>query len=218
MSNWIENSPVRSLIVHTIVVFVATWGAFVYFFDEKKVNGYRAQAETEKATAGQFKAKTEVLEVEISRLKDENKKYLDWLTASPQTIPYFENKLKALTAENTTLKLELTTAEILATDNPFTNLDSKSFSYVATKTLSLGEAYVDPRTNATIGIGRITPEFTAKGSVTLPGQDQRNFDSIQAGDNWVFTVEKTQFQLSVLKVDWFSNKAEVMIKEIDAQK
>lgn len=218
MSNWIENSPMRSFIAHTILVFVAAWGAFVYVFDENKVSGYRAQAETEKATAGQFKAKTEVLEVEISRLKDENKKYLDWLSASPHSIPYFENKLKALTEENTTLKLELTTAEILATDNPFTNPEFKKFSYVATKILSLGEAYVDPRTNATIGIGRITPDFTAKGSVTLPGQDQKNFESMRAGDNWVFTVENKRYQLSVIKVDWFSNKAEIMIKEIDNKK
>lgn len=218
MSNWIEESSARSFIVYTTTVVVLSWGAFTYLFDENKISVYRAQAENEKATAGQYKAKTEVLEVEISRLRDENKKYLEWLFATPHSIPYFENKLKALVEENSNLKLELTSVELLIPNNPFSNPELKNSSYVATKTLSLGEAYVDPKTNATIGIGRITPSFTANGSVTLPGQDQKNLDSIKAGDNWLFSFENKEFQLSVLKVDWFSNKSEVMIKEVESKK
>lgn len=217
MSNWVEKSSARSFILYTVFVVGATWTVFTYFFDDNKVNGYRSQAESEKAAAGQYKAKTEVLEVEISRLRDENKKYLDWLSATPSSIPFLENKLKALTEENATLKIELTSAEISATDNPFSIPDLKSVPYVATKTLSLGEAYIDQKTNATIGIGTITPNFTANGNITLPGQNQKEIDSIKAGDNWVFLYGGKQFKLSVIKVDWFSNKSEVMVKEIQEQ-
>src|SRR5207237_10846135 len=98
MGNWFESSPARSVIIHTLVVAGAVWAAFAFVFDENKVNAFKAQVESEKATSNQYKAKTEVLEVEIARLRDENKKYQEWLTATPATIPFFESRLKALNA------------------------------------------------------------------------------------------------------------------------
>ncbi|SDU58367.1 hypothetical protein [Pseudomonas mandelii] len=218
MSNWFEESPTRSVILHTILVAGTVWAVFTFVFDENKVSVFRAQAENEKATAGQYKAKTEVLEVEISRLRDENKKYQDWLTATPNSIPYFETKLKALTEENSNLQQKLATPASTPSGNATTTPEFTNLPYVGTKTLSLGEAYVDPKTNVTIGIGKISPSFTATGSVTLPGQDQKNFETIKSGDNWIFPLGKKQYQLTVLKVDWFSNKSEVMVKEIEDQK
>ncbi len=218
MSNWFENSPTRSVILHTILVAGSVWAVFAFVFDENKVSVFRAQAENEKATAGQYKAKTEVLEVEISRLRDENKKYQDWLTATPNSIPYFETKLKALTEENSNLQQKLATPGVTPSGNATTAPEIKNFPYVGTKTLSLGEAFVDPKTNVTIGIGRISPNFTANGSVTLPGQEQKDFEAIKSGDNWKFPYGEKQYQLTVLKVDWFSNKSEVMVKEVEDQK
>ncbi|KQV10065.1 hypothetical protein ASC74_13620 [Pseudomonas sp. Root329] len=215
MSNWFEESPTRSVILHTILVAGTVWAVFTFVFDENKVSVFRAQAENEKATAGQYKAKTEVLEVEIARLRDENKKYQDWLTATPNSLPYFETKMKALTEENTKLQQELATSGSKPSENATTAPELTNLPYVGTKTLSLGEAYVDPKTNATIGIGRITSNFTATGSVTLPGQNQKDFENIKSGDNWIFPSGKKQYQLTVLKVDWYSNKSEVMVKEIE---
>jgi len=71
VSNWFEDHPIRSIIVHTLIVAGAVWAAFAFIFDENKVAVYRAQVENEKATATQYKAKTEVLEVEIARLLQE---------------------------------------------------------------------------------------------------------------------------------------------------
>ncbi|WP_353367433.1 hypothetical protein [Acidovorax sp. FG27] len=214
MSNWFESSPARSVVIHTLVVGAAVWAAFAFIFDENKVAVVRAQAESEKATASQYKAKTEVLEVEIARLRDENKKYQDWLTAAPTTIPFFESRLKAVSDENATLRQELAAIKAGSTSTPALAAGGQRQTYTAGRTLSLGEAFVDPKTNATIGIGTITSNFTADGSVTLPGQKAQELGVIKPGDNWLYTHDGKRYQLVVLKVDWFSNKAEVLVKEL----
>lgn len=211
MSNWFESSPARSVVIHTFVVAGAVWAAFTFIFDENKVNFYRAQAENEKATASQYKAKTEVLEVEIARLRDENKKYETWLTTMPTSIPFLDAKIKALTDENTRLRQEPRSLDSASPALP-------AQPYTASKTLTVGEAYIDPKTSATIGIGRIFENFTANGTITLPAQKAQELGTIRAGDNWLFVQGGQRYQLTVLKIDWFSNKAEVAIHEVSSEK
>lgn len=218
MNNWFESSPARSVIIHTLVVAGAMWAAFTFLFDENKIAVFRAQAENEKATAGQYKAKTEVLEAEISRLRDENKKYETWLTATPATIPYFEAKLKVLTDENSRLKQDIVAARSATQDPAASSSETIARPYATSKVLSLGEAFVDPKTSATIGIGVISPNFTANGTISLPGKKPQELGSIRSGDNWSFAQGGKRYQLTVVKIDWFSNKAEVVLRELPKEK
>lgn len=215
-SNWFEESPARSVVIHTLVVGGAVWAAFAFVFDENKVNAVRAQVENEKAIASQYKAKTEVLEVEVARLRDENKKYETWLTTTPTSIPFLEAKIKTLTDENNRLQQEH--SEPRPTDSAPLSSEQPGAPYAASKTLSLGEAYVDQKTGATIGIGKISDNFTATGNITLPGQKPQIIEKIIAGNNWFFTHSGQKYQLIVLKVDWFSNKAEVSVREVPSDK
>jgi len=51
MSNWFENNPTRSILIHTVVVAAATWAFFVFIFDENKVNLHEAKvSQVEAAT------------------------------------------------------------------------------------------------------------------------------------------------------------------------
>jgi hypothetical protein len=218
MSNWFESSPARSVVIHTIVVGAAVWAAFAFVFDENKVSVFRAQVENEKATANQYKAKTEVLEVELARLRDENKKYQEWLAATPGTIPHFEAKLKGFSDENARIRSELASAVRGVIAPGTAPAETATKPYVNGKTLGLGEAFVDQKTNATIGIGVISQNFTATAMLTLPGQKSQDLPSVKAGDNWNFILDDRRYQMTVLKVDWFSNKSEVMIREIGGVK
>ena len=211
MSNWFESHPARSIIIHSLIVAGAVWAAFAFVFDESKVAVYKAQAENEKASANQYKAKTEVLEVEIARLREENRKYLEWMANTPNTIPYLEEKIKHLVEENNRQKSELARvarAESLGSATPSVPL------YSIAKVLNVGESLIDPKTNATLGIGRITPEFTTSAVLNLPGEKSQELAHVKAGTSWTFDKDDKRYQLTVLKVDWFSNKAEVILKEV----
>lgn len=213
MSNWFENHPTRSIVIYTLVIAGAMWAAFNFVFDENKVAVYRAQVENEKATANQYRAKTEVLEIEIARLRDENRKYLEWMVNTPNTLPYLEQRIKQLTDENSRTKGDLAGTSHSESSGTAT---LSVMPYSTTKTLSIGEAMVDSRTNATFGIGRITSDFTASAVLTLPGDKPQELSQVKAGSTWSFVKDGKHYQLVVSKVDWFSNKAEVVLKEIDA--
>jgi hypothetical protein len=211
MSNWFEDHPARSIIIHSFIVAGAVWAAFAFVFDDNKVAAIRAQAENEKAAADQHKAKTEFLEVEIARLREENRKYLEWMANTPNTIPYLEQKLKHLVEENGLQKSELTRA----TRTESSGVTAPSvLPYSNTKVLNVGESLVDPKTDATLGIGRITQDFTASAVLNLPGEKPQELAQVKAGASWTFDKDDKRYQLTVSKVDWFLNKAEVILKEI----
>lgn len=214
MSNWFEAHPVRSIILHTLVVAGAVWAVFAFVFDENKVAVYIAQAESEKASANQYKAKTEVLEVEIARLREENSKYLEWMVNTPNTIPYFEDKIKHLVEENSRQKSELTGMGRAESSSSAT-LSAPPYSN--SQVLNVGETLVDPKTNATFGIGKITSDFTTSAVLSLPGEKPQDLSQVKAGTSWMFDKGDESYQLIVTKIDWFSNKAEVIVKEIEVK-
>lgn len=212
MSNWFENHPIRSIIIHTIIVAGAVWAAFAFIFDENKVAVYRAQVENEKTTANQYKAKTEVLEVEIARLREESRKYLEWMVNTPNTIPYLEQRIKTLTDENNRQKAQL--AGIVRVEPSAAGSLVRPL-YSNFKVMNIGESFVDPRTNATLGIGRIAPDFTASVLLNVPGEKARELAQAKPGETWTFTKNDKQYQITLSKIDWFANKAEVQLKEVE---
>lgn len=215
MSNWFESHPARSIITHTIIVAGAVWAAFAFVFDENKVAVYRAQVESEKATTNQYKAKTEVLEVEIAHLREESRKYLDWMANTPNTIPYLEQRIKVLTDENNRQKVQLIAVAKVETSS----LGSQTASlYSNVKVVNMGEAFVDPRTNATLGVGRIAPDFTARVVLSIPGEKTHELAEAKPGETWIFTKGTKQYQLTLSKIDWFTNRAEIQLNELEVEK
>jgi hypothetical protein len=206
MSNWFEKHPATTIITHTLIVAAAVWGTFFFVFEENKVALYKAQVENEKATASQYKSKVEVLEVEIARLRDENQKYLGWMVNTPNTIPHLEQRIKALSDENAKTKHVLQ-GQAKAESSATGTLQAVPYSY--TKVLNIGESFVDPRTNATFGIGRISQDFAANAVLGLPGQTTKDIPNAKPGNLWTFAKEDKNYQLTLTKVDWFSNKAEI---------
>lgn len=214
MSNWVETNPARSFIIYTIFIAGTVWVAFAFIFDENKVAVYKAQVENEKASANQYKAKTEVLEVEVAQLREENKKYLEWMVSTPNTIPYLEQKINRLVEENNRQKSEL--VGVAHAESSGTATLSLPL-YLNSKVLNVGESLIDPKTNITFGIGRITPDFTTSAVLNIPGAKPQELSQVKAGSSWTFYTDNRHYQLTVSKIDWFSNKAEVILKEIESK-
>jgi len=204
MSNWFESNPLRAIIIHTIVVGGAVWTAFVFVFDENKVAVHKAEAQN-------YRAKTEVLEVEISRLKEENKKYLEWLTATPNTIPYLEARLKASSEEMDRLKSQLS-ANGRASSQSSGNLSTEL--YAVSETISVGSSFLDAKTTALVGLSKVTVEKTASLTLTLPGTPTRELTEVKPGAVWMFSYAKKNYRLALQRVNWYKNEITVSINEI----
>lgn len=208
MSNWFESHPLRSIIVHTLLVGGAVWAAFAFVFDENKVAVHKAQAEN-------YKAKTEVLEVEIARLRDENKKYLDWLSATPNTIPHLEAQLKSSAEEASRLRAQLAGA---ASASPQASGTLSSGPYAYSETVSLGDTFVDKKTSASIGLAKVTVDRTATVTLTLPGSATRELSEVKPGTVWPFSFANNKFQIILQRVDWYSNKVTVVVSEVQTER
>lgn len=211
MENWFERNAAKSIVIHTLIVAGAVWAAFEFVFDKNKVAAYQGEVANVRATAEQYKAKTEVLEVEIARLRDENKKYLDWMVQTPNTIPHLEGRIKVLLDENAKQKAQLT--GIGSPSKPA----FPTLPYSNGKSLYLGEAFVDPQTNAIVGVAGVNSDFTTDIRLTLPGQKAADLVRVKPGTSWTFEQGTRRYMVTVPKIDWYTNKAEVQIREIDAR-
>lgn len=204
MANWFESSPARAVIIHTIIVAGAVWAAFAFIFDDNKVAVYKAQAE-------QYKAKTEVLEVELARLRDENRKYLDWLNSSPATIPYLEAQLKASTEELARYRTQLAGT---ATATSSASGDLVTVPYAFTSTIGLGETFIDKRTRVAVGLAGVSVNRTASLTLTLPGTQTREFSEVKPGTVWTFSHAGKSYQVTLQRVDWYTNKTTIAVNEV----
>ena len=197
MSNWFENHPIRSIIGHTLLVAAATATAYVFLFDSNKVSA--AKAETD-----QYKAKTETLESEISSLRDENGKYLEWLSSTPSTIPYLEKKVADLTQDNQELRSSSGEKQIVP------NISTPSGRGA---TISIGQTFVDDLTGFTFGLLNVNKDFTADVLLVFPRGEKRVLKTVKTGERWGFTFKSVPYHVQLRHVDWYSNKATVAIKE-----
>jgi len=206
MANWFESNPLTSIVSYTILVAGSTSAAFLFVLNDNKVSLAKAESD-------QYKAKTEVLEVEIARLRQENKKYLDWMTSTPNTIPYLESKIASLTE-----RLAKSSETSTNPSQPSSGLNASRIIYANSQIISVGETFWDKKTGASAGIGRITPEFTTTAVLTLPSGRTQEIDSVKAGANWRFDLEGKSYELQFDKIDWYSNKATISVREIEPGK
>lgn len=210
MSNWLQEHPAYTIIGHTIVVATATWLVSSFVIDENKVNLYRAQTENANAISEQYKAKASVLELELSRLRVENERYLSWLTQEPKTIPALENKIKALEAK-------------LASSKPIVDSGSPlpkptKLPYEFTSPFSKGETFVDPKTKASIGISNIGANYTATGVLYLPGEKNIELKEVKPGSTWTFEQNGVSYKMTLEGVNWINNSLKASVTELDSPK
>lgn len=200
MSNWLENNQTKSVIIFTVFIVGSTWAAFRYVYWENKINFYQDKITT--------------LEKEINLLRDENKKYLEWVTNTPNSIPYLEQKIKLLTEEIHPKMIELRAGGTLGGVTGGASIAVVNLPYANRSFLDIGETWIDERTDMSFGIGRIMPDFTVSAVLALPGKKPQEFEKIKPGKSWTFVKDAKNYQFIVSKIDWYSNKVEVRLNEI----
>lgn len=202
MGNWFEDHPVRSIVGHTLLVAAATGAAFIFVFDSNKVDAAKAETEHHKAKIG-------ALEAEIAELRGDNAKYLEWLTDTPNTIPYFDKKISDLDKENQELRARAGVREIRPN---ISTVEGRG------ATLSIGETFVDEITGFTLGLLDVNQGFTADVLLVFPNGDRREVKDAKAGDRWEFDFKNVSYQAQIRNINWYSNKMTVAMREVTTER
>ncbi|WP_157511069.1 hypothetical protein [Frateuria sp. Soil773] len=197
MSNWFENNQTKSVILYTILVAGTTWTIFNVLLDDKKLASAKAEVD-------QYKAKTEVLEAQISQLKDENQKYRSWLAETPGTIPYFESEIAKAKELTLSVKAAIPTVE-----------PNISTAEGRAAVLTRGESLADPVTGAIVGVGTFHPDFTVDINITTPDGKTQSHPSSKAGEVWDFSYKSAQYRITLSRSDWYKNEATVSLRELN---
>ena len=197
MRNWFQEHPAFTIVTHTLTVVALSAGAFLFLFDSNKVAAAKAEAD-------QYRAKTETLQSELDGLRADNAKYLEWLSATPNTIPYLEKRVTDLTRENQELRTRAGVKQVAP------NLSTAEGRGA---TISIGETYVDDITGVTLGLSNVNRDFTADVLLIRPGGQRAELKNVKAGEKWGFTYKNVPHQIQLRSVDWFSNKATVAVRE-----
>lgn len=151
------------------------------------------------------------MEAEIRQLRQDNNKYLQWLTQTPTTIPFFEHALEVSKAEISRLGEEI--SNLSARIDPIPSPSPTKKRYSVSKALKLGESFIDDRTGAILGFVTVGPDFKGEVHVSVPGKPPETLKGITAGASWEFTKGEQKYRLSLSRLDWFSNSAEVVLQE-----
>jgi len=209
LSNWFQEHPITTIISHTVLVAASTWAVSYFVIDENKVNYYKAQVENERTVSEQYKAKVDTLEAEISKLRQENVRFLDWLEGEPKSFPALVKTIKILENQIKETKSGASVIDVLIPKKNYQN------NYTASKTFLRGDSFTDPVTQATIGVSQIHPDFTADVYLYLPGKSQIENNNIKPGSSWNFTIEKKNYKITLDQVNWLNNSLKATVTEIE---
>jgi len=208
MSNWFESNPAKSVIGHTIFVAAATWAIFIFVFDENKVNLHEAKVERVEAEAREIEARNSVLTTRIEYLTEENRKLNTWLGQAPSTIPYYERQLTDLTE-----KLKESEEKLAQLPEPSPTHSGESL-YRNIKSGDAGTTFHDVKTNAVLGVSRISYGDIASVNLTLPGKGATQESDVTAGSTWMFTIGGAEYLLILGSIDWALQRFEASVVEL----
>lgn len=214
MSNIIERHPGYTLLLVTISVMTITWAILTFVLEDNKVNFYKAQIESVKAEAENFKSenssyksKIEFLEKENAKLNSINQVYFNYIEKDPNAIIFLQKRLDDLTEQNLLLK----NGSSLLLDSAFTASTINS-TYNVKAEISRGEAYFDEVTGLVIGLNEINYYRQANVNFTLPGKEEKRM-KVEAGSKFEFKSKMRNYELIIIQVDYYSNQLTIQIKE-----
>jgi len=178
------------------LVGAVVWAIFVFVFDENKVNFYEAKVSTAEAETREVLAKNEVLATRIEYLTEDNSRMKEWLENIPTSIPHYEKLIKDLISENAELKkitLNTATTEPNPQDNSL---------YKSSVLQGASSAFIDNKTKAVFGVGKIHIDNSADVNLTLPSGEKIKVERAFAGETWNFGHGDNEYMFVLESVDW----------------
>ena len=209
MSNWVEKNATKSVIIYTIVVVAATWAAFVFIFDEKKVILHKAQISKIEAAAKEVEARNSVLITRLEYLTIKNDRLIKWLQGTPKTIPSYEKEILRLESDLLTLNEKMKNAKV-SSAIPIQDDDSL---YVKSLVLKAGTSFIDPKTNVVLGVNKISINKNAFVNLSLPDGKRIKVEGANPGESWDFSSEGRNYRLVLDSIDWAAQSYKATILE-----
>ncbi|HAS7010774.1 hypothetical protein [Vibrio parahaemolyticus] len=219
MSNWFENNPTKSVIVHTFVVAAATWAAFTFVFDENRVKLHEAKVARAESETKEVNARNTVLITRIDYLTKENERLVGWLEEQPNTIPHYEKLVAELTEKVSNLEKEL----IVAKDSDSNEQVDLSWAkdliekYNKTKVSSVQQSIFDPLTGVVVGADRVSIDGTTDIKITFPDGQKINQKAAAPGETWDFVRDGKNYRLILDSVDWSTQQYGTRVVELNSQ-
>jgi hypothetical protein len=204
MKGLLYDNPIVFFIIYTIIIVGASWGITTFVLDERKINANNAEVE-------QYKIKMEIMENDMNILREDNKKYLQWLQSTPNAAAYIELKLKNLEKDNLSLGDRILGAKIASTG---TEANRKPPYGYSVENMHKGEAFIDPYTGVSLGISDINSKFEATVILSIPGRPAQEIKKAKTGMSWNFDFKDEKFKIVIYKINWYNNTFGVMISQI----
>ncbi|WP_413285038.1 hypothetical protein [Vibrio sp. MA40-2] len=214
MSNWFENNPTRSVLLHTIVVATATWAAFAFVFDENRVKLHEAKVARAEAETKEVNARNAVLVTRVDYLTRENEKLLKWLELEPKSIPFYERQATELKAK--IVKLEDTISLASQSSNDTIKFDWKEQlgTYNKQDLKPVQISIYDPLTQVVVGADRVLIDGSTDIKITMPSGEKIEQKSALPGDTWDYEHNGKNFRLILDSADWASQQFGTRIVEL----
>jgi hypothetical protein len=100
------------------------------------------------------------------------------------------------------------------TQNTLNSYEEKKKQYHYKKIHELGDSFVDSLTGATLGVSKISSDYTAFTTITLPGQNTKTLKNTSPGKVWNFKYSGNTYNLIMVKIDWVTSTFTAEVREV----
>jgi hypothetical protein len=200
MSNWLENNATPSLVTYTILIVSFTWAVSTFIIEDNRLNLLKAEVDSQKSIAEQYKSKTELLQREIDVVRSENHEYRAWLAQTKDAIPVIVPQIVELKAR--IAELEKRDAGTNAGD---------SISGRQEVTVRRGRAYIDAATGLVLTVIRVSVDRQAQLQIKFPGKQVAEEANVFAGAQWKFVRESVTYVLTMTEVSFTGDSIQIQL-------
>lgn len=198
MSNWFETNPTKSVIGHTIAVAGITWAVSTFILQDNRVNLLKAEIDSQRAIAEQYKSKADLLSKDLETVRAENAEFRAWLNQSKDAVP-------AIMPRITELKNYIAALEAKSSRQP----RAQQFVQEARR----GNPATDEITGVRVEVQEVTIEKMASILVKFPDRDTKVSLEVKGGETFPFKLGPVDYKLAILRVYYIADGIEFAISQ-----
>lgn len=185
-----------SVLTYTVLIITSTWAVTKFIIKDKDQESIKLENEY-------LKDKIGILSDEKKSLKEKNETYLKWLIETPNTIPFYENRIQIL---NDKIEMSKSTEQIINSKN----IKQKDYYYF--KSVSVGDAFFDNETQVSFGINEIKfNPLSVSGILNLPKESIEILNAT-VSTRWDFTYNEKQYFISIDSISYYSDSCTISIR------
>jgi hypothetical protein len=181
----------------------ATFGVLYFILIENQENLHSTEKENLKTQIQTLNERIDLLQYDNGIYIEQNNKLKDWIKSNPNSFEFLEEKIQ---------KLEKIVSEIDTTKPTLPELVKLRY-YTQSNLLSVGQAFLDTETGASIGLNDMNVDRTASGIINIPGKENIEFKTAKPGTQWNFEQNGFKYSLILLELNYVGSKYRVAVKK-----